>query len=97
VNYTSPISQHDRQYTLGGDGYGDNGLHGDTPAYNVGYGYAGVNHSPAPIDTNVVASSSPVVGPRSLRSAQQTYDDGPPGYDQGPSAHYAPGGWGSKS
>ena len=86
------VPQHDRSYTLGGDGYGSNALP-PLPDHNrssVGYlPYPGeTHHSPGPINTDIRAVSppqtSPVRGPREQRMMSPIhYDDNPPGYDAG--------------
>ncbi|KAF8899128.1 SUR7/PalI family-domain-containing protein [Infundibulicybe gibba] len=93
---TPPQVQHDRSYTLGGDGYGANSVPPLQEEPSSYFPYPGDAHgSPAQINTNVAYVSppqtSPVKGPRSQpQQSQQSHHDydreeAPPGYDAGTS------------
>ncbi len=91
--YASP----DRQYTLGGDGYGGNSV---PPLQESSYYGAGAlpDSYPAPINTNVgygaQSHTSPVRGPRQPPGPSSGYspDDSPPSYEVGTPG--ATGHWG---
>ncbi|KAF9451406.1 pali-domain-containing protein [Macrolepiota fuliginosa MF-IS2] len=100
--YTTPstpsqqYTPHQRQYTLGGDGYGANSVP-PLPEQNSSsyYQYSGAgaasNSYPAPIDTStaygVLPQTSPVKGSRQPPGSTLSYspDDAPPVYEAGSS------------
>jgi hypothetical protein len=95
-----PPPQHDRGYTLGGDGYGSNYVppleDHNTPG-GYGYGQPTLTQSPPPINTGLAYSPqpplrSPVGGPRAQPGASQ--EDAPPGYETGASG--VTGNWGKR-
>lgn len=94
-----PPPQHDRAYTLGGDGYGSNfvpPLEDHNAPGGYGYGQPPLTQSPPPINTNIGYSQpplrSPVGGPRAQPGASQ--EDAPPGYEPGTSG--VTGNWGKR-
>ncbi|KAF8167411.1 SUR7/PalI family-domain-containing protein [Crassisporium funariophilum] len=102
----SQQQQHDRSYTLGGDGYGASTVPPLQEYNNVPggyYAYGGEEPSRpshgAPIDTNLGYASSPqtspVRGPRAQPGAPLApLEDSPPGYDTGTSG--VTGNWGKR-
>lgn len=87
-------NQHDRSYTLGGDGYGASSVpplqEFNTPS-PYGYGAPAHTQSPPPINTNVgYAQSSQQT---SLQPAP-IHEDSPPGYETGTSG--VTGNWGKR-
>jgi len=93
-------NQHDRSYTLGGDGYGASSVpplqEYNTPA-PYGYGAPAHTQSPPPISTDVSylqspPQTSPVRGPRAQPGTVP--EDSPPGYDAGTSG--VTGNWGKR-
>ncbi|KAF5368544.1 hypothetical protein D9758_002150 [Tetrapyrgos nigripes] len=104
---TTPGTGPERNYTLGGDGYGENSVpplperQGSVPAlpdhpaasstYNIPY-----SGSPAPINTNLPLSGGTNPSPRGPRqqptTSSPTHEDSPPGYEAGTSG--ITGAWG---
>ncbi|KAF8079010.1 SUR7/PalI family-domain-containing protein [Lyophyllum atratum] len=91
----TPTYQHDRSYTLGGDGYAGNGYGENSvpplPAHDGSYFPAQASSPPpAPINTNTgyvaPAQTSPVKGPRAQNQLMvRNEDESPPVYDVGSS------------
>jgi hypothetical protein len=90
---SQPAQQLERNYSLGGQGYGSS--YGTTqmpePSQNNDNRFFASYQpsSPAPINTNVpvtpAVATSPVKGPRAMGSSSVQYSDSPPGYESGPS------------
>jgi hypothetical protein len=75
-----------RQYTLGGDGYGNNSVP-PLPEHDPYSGYPpGLDTTSGATTGAYAGATSPVRGPRPQPSAGGIPDEAPPGYDQGGSS-----------
>ncbi|PPQ77035.1 hypothetical protein CVT25_014852 [Psilocybe cyanescens] len=91
-----PQAQHERAYTLGGDGYGASSV---PPLQDYGHNTSGshfLTQSPPTLNTNLAfeqpAQASPVRGPRPRPGSMS--EDAPPGYDAGTAG--VTGNWGKR-